>query len=127
MEIGELSRRTGIPSSAIRYYESLGLVGKAPRTGGRRRYTDAGISRLAFIAFAREVGFTLREIRELISGFPASRWRALAVRKLDELDRTSRRIRRMRSMLGEALRCDCLDVDACGEALLSRATRAARP
>jgi MerR family redox-sensitive transcriptional activator SoxR len=115
--IGELSRRAGIRPSAIRYYEEIGLLGKAPRSGGKRRYTEGVVSRLAFISVARRLGFTLEEIRSLIGGFPVARWKPLAQRKLAELATMSARIERMRGVLEESLRCSCVDVEACGEAM----------
>ena len=118
LRIGEVARRTGLRPSAIRYYEDCKLIAPSGRSGGSRRYDDRAVERLALIAFAKEAGFTLGEIRRLLSGFsegtPASqRWQTLAQDKLIELDRAAERIETMRSILKRAIRCGCLDLDEC--------------
>jgi MerR family redox-sensitive transcriptional activator SoxR len=118
LRIGEVAKRTGLRPSAIRYYEDLKLITPAGRSGGSRRYDERSVDRLALIAFAKEAGFTLADIRRLISGFtdgtPASeRWRLLAERKLAELDRAAERIEAMRAILRRAIRCGCMDLDEC--------------
>ena len=68
LPIGELSRRTGTKVQTIRYYEEIGLMHEAGRTGGgQRRYAPADLDRLAFIRHARQLGFSLDAIRELLS------------------------------------------------------------
>lgn len=126
MTIGELARRAGVRTSAVRYYESVGLLGAAPRSGGRRVYDGSALFRLAFISSAKGVGFALREIRELIGGFPKSRWEPLARRKLAELDAMGRRVAAMRALLEEHLRCRCVDVEACGRTLIALEPAAGR-
>lgn len=117
MRIGELARKARVEASAIRYYESMGLLGKPARTSGRRVYDETSLFRLTFIAFAKEPGFSLREIRQLIGGFRVDRWKPLAERKLAELDALEGRIGVMRNLLREAVRCACLDVESCGRRL----------
>ena len=125
MSIGEVARRSGFEPSAIRYYERIGLLPRPPRAGGRRRY-DAGILEwLSLIALAREAGFTMAEIGELVAGFepgtrPAARWNALATRKLAEIDALAVRIDRMRAVLRVALDCGCFRLEDCA-ALLAAA------
>src|SRR3954464_11856155 len=80
--IGELAERAGLATSAIRYYESIGLLPEPYRVSGQRRYGDDTIRRLEFIAAAQQAGLTLREITELADGFDV---RALAQRKLPEV------------------------------------------
>ena len=118
LRIGEVAQRTGLRTSAIRYYEDLKLIAPAGRESGSRRYDEASVERLELIAFAKDAGFTLAEIRRLISGFtdgtPASaRWQSMAERKLDDLDRAAEKIETMRAILKRALRCGCLDLDEC--------------
>src|SRR3954452_3604467 len=79
--IGELAKRAGVATSAIRYYESIGLLPEPYRVSGQRRYGEETVKRLEFIAAAQRAGFTLREITELAEGFDVS---ALAKRKLPE-------------------------------------------
>ena len=122
--IGEVAERAGIESSAIRYYESLGLLPKPIRVGGKRRYGGDVLDRLALIALAKDAGFTVKEIRQLVSDFapdsgPAERWRRLATRKLAELDEQAARLRRMRRVLRLALDCGCVDLEECAPILRS--------
>src|SRR6476620_733823 len=67
--IGELAKRAGVATSAIRYYESIGLMPEPYRVSGQRRYGDDALDRLEFISAAQQAGFTLREIAELSDGF----------------------------------------------------------
>ncbi len=139
MTISQVAREVGLRPSAIRYYERIGLLPPPPRQGGQRRYDPAVLHRLALIQGARSSGFTLDEVRELITGFadgtPAGqRWRALAGKKLAELDAMSRRIEAMREMVRRLeTRCGCTAVDDCGRAMYEaskgrvRARSAPRP
>jgi len=132
LAIGEVARRAGLAPSAIRYYERAGLLAKPERRSGRRRYQGAILGRLRIIQVAREAGFTLAEIRLLLSGFseaatPAARWRALAERKLAELEQLSRRIAHMRRLLESSFQCRCLRIEDCERALLAMERRAATP
>jgi redox-sensitive transcriptional activator SoxR len=118
LSIGEVARRAGINASAIRYYEGVGLLNKPDRAGGKRRYDEAVLSRLAIIDAAKRAGFTIEETRTLIHGFPAEtaaaeRWQALASNKLAEVDGLISRLRQMQELLEEALRCDCASLDEC--------------
>src|SRR5690349_11986056 len=79
LSIGEVARRSGLRTSAIRYYEEAGLLPDPPRANGRRQYDAGVLPRLALIAAAQGMGFTIAEIRTLFHGFepemPAShRW-----------------------------------------------------
>jgi DNA-binding transcriptional MerR regulator len=73
MSIGEVARKMGLRSSAIRYYERLGLIPKAPRVSGRRRYDERVLERLAMVRFAKHVGFSVAEIKVLLSGVEGPR------------------------------------------------------
>jgi MerR family redox-sensitive transcriptional activator SoxR len=122
VSIGEVARRAGVSTSAIRYYEQAGLMPPPTRSSGQRRYHSAVLDRLALIQFARRAGFTIAEIRTLFEGFadetPASeRWQTLARRKLAEIDGLMDRIERMRTLLGQALACGCLELDQCARAM----------
>ena len=118
LSIGEVAERAGLAPSAIRYYESLGLLPAPSRAGGKRRYDESVFGWLALVALAREAGFTMAETRELIEGFepetlPAARWQALAKRKLAEIDEQIARANRMRKVLKRGLECGCLRLDEC--------------
>src|SRR5262245_51755246 len=90
MSIGEAARKMGLRSSAIRYYEKLGLIPKAPRLSGRRRYDERVLERLAMVRFAKHVGFSIAEIKVLLRGVdgrpPPERWRKLAAEKVAQVD-----------------------------------------
>lgn len=118
LAIGEVARRAGLNTSAIRYYERAGLLPAPERVKGQRRYDEDILSRLAIVRMAQEAGFTIEEIRTLVSGFPegtpaAVRWREVATRKLPEVEAMIRRLHVMRQVLAESLACDCLTLDAC--------------
>jgi MerR family redox-sensitive transcriptional activator SoxR len=118
LTIGEVARRTGLQSSAIRYYESRGLLPKPVRVSGQRRYDEEIFTRLALIRMAQEAGLTIGEIQTLVSGFPdgtpaSERWRELALRKLPEVDALIVRMQAVRQVLQESLACGCLTLDAC--------------
>lgn len=133
MRIGEVARRTGLAPSAIRYYESLGLVPKPALVGGKRLFDRSVLDWLALIALGREAGFTMAELRRLVSGGapgtrPGARWRELATRKLVEIDAMVARAERMRAVLRVALNCGCLRLEDCGPLLATEpALRARRP
>jgi MerR family transcriptional regulator, redox-sensitive transcriptional activator SoxR len=119
LEIGEVARRAGLRPSAVRYYESRGLLAPDRRNaGGRRLYSAEAVERLALIRFARNIGFSLDEIRSLFHGFPeetppSERWTGLVELKLSELEAMSRRIETMRAALHRMARCRCVDLDQC--------------
>jgi DNA-binding transcriptional MerR regulator len=115
LDIGEVARRAGVAPSTLRYYEELGLLSSSTRAGGRRQYHESVLRRLEVIAFAKETGFTLAEIGELLSGpgHATARRHALTRRKLDEVNAHIARAEAMRSMLEASLTCDCADLEAC--------------
>jgi MerR family redox-sensitive transcriptional activator SoxR len=122
LSISAVARRAGVRPSALRYYESVGLLEAPARVGGRRRYAADVLPRLALIAAAQQMGFTIAEIATLLHGFspetPASaRWRVLAARKLPEVEALIARAQGMKRLLEEALTCGCLTLDACARTL----------
>jgi MerR family redox-sensitive transcriptional activator SoxR len=119
MTIGEVAKQSGLRTSAIRYYERVGLLPKPARSGGQRRYDPHILRRLAVLARAKSCGFTLDEARQLfnVPGPPAERWRHLAKTKIVELDALLDRIRRMKALI--VRRCECADFDECGRRLIA--------
>src|SRR5215468_2466567 len=121
--ISQVARQIGLRPSAIRYYERIGVLPKAERSSGQRRYDDTALYRLALVQRARSTGFSLDEIKRLFVGFPATtpisqRWRTLAEKKLEELALQAQRIESMQTVLRRLQRCcRCQDVDQCGRAM----------
>jgi MerR family redox-sensitive transcriptional activator SoxR len=102
--IGEAGRRVGLAPSAIRYYESQGLLAPPPRRDGRRRYGRDELRRLAFIAAARELGLGLDAIRDLLHPGPAA-WSELVDGQIAALDAQIARAQRARAMLAASRDC----------------------
>ncbi|MFD9063712.1 MerR family transcriptional regulator [Kitasatospora purpeofusca] len=115
--IGELARQTGLRPSALRYYESLGLLPAARREGGRRVWPAATLRRVALIRMSQRAGFTLAEIRGLLDTSTTRgttrQWRALAERKLPELDRVVRQTQQLRDAVAACLACGCMNFANC--------------
>ena len=108
-------------------YEEVKLLPRPARASGRRVFDEPTLDRLLVITFAKEAGFSLREIRQLFDGFasetPAGeRWKQLATAKLAEMEALAARIDAMKKLLREALRCGCVELDACGRLFRARAT-----
>jgi MerR family redox-sensitive transcriptional activator SoxR len=121
--IGDLARRVGIAPTAIRYYEKAGLLPKAARQNGQRRYGPESVGRLRIIRVARDAGFSIAETKIFLSGFsattePAARWRVLAERKLAEFDSLQTKIEKMRAVLKSSFRCSCRRIEDCEQAIL---------
>jgi MerR family redox-sensitive transcriptional activator SoxR len=119
LTIGQLARRAGLNTSAIRYYESVGLLPAARRESGQRRYGDDTLRRLQVIDVAKRAGFSLDEARVLLAtgdgGPPAhAQLRELAERKLPEVDELIARAQAVRAWLLTARGCECETLDACG-------------
>ena len=126
LSIGAVAQRSGFSAPTLRYYESIGLLPRTERVGGRRRYDQSVLDRLDVVRLAKAVGLTLDETRELLDGFPprtpaANRWKRFADEKLAELDVQARRIESIRSLLGHLPDCDCTDLTACVAATRERA------
>jgi DNA-binding transcriptional MerR regulator len=114
LTIGELAEQLGIATSALRYYEELGLLEPAERRAGRRHYRRSAVETVGSILFLRDAGFTLTEIGQLRSSSadrPARR--ALLVSKLEELDRKAVEIIVVREALNHGLDCPAPDILTC--------------
>jgi len=112
LPISAVARQGGLRPSAIRYYESIGLLPPPRRVNGRRRYEPDVLKNLAVIRLAQQAGFTIAEIRTLFRGFapdtPASaRWRSLAEQKLPEVEARIVRATAIWDALAALLRCEC--------------------
>lgn len=106
LTIGQLAVRTGVTTSALRYYEELGLVRPATRDSAGRRYKPSASERVGIILLLQQVGFTLREIGRLLGMRTSTQvWRELARRKLADLDRQITKAQAARHAIDHALEC----------------------
>jgi DNA-binding transcriptional MerR regulator len=118
LSIGEVAEIAGVSVSAIRFYERRGLLPEPDRVGGQRRYTASAVKRLGIVASAKRAGFSLEEIGALLAstdaGAPAhEQLRALATRRLPEVDALIDHAQAMRAWLTAATSCRCETLDAC--------------
>jgi DNA-binding transcriptional MerR regulator len=113
LSIGELAERSGVATTALRYYDELGLVRPVTRASGHRRYAESAVAEVGAIRFFREVGFSLAEI---ISFLTARDWpsrQELIERKLAELTEQQHRIEVAREALAHGQRCPARDPMRC--------------
>ena len=121
LTISQIAQQVRLRPSAIRYYEGIGLLPTAQRVSGQRRYDATVLYRLAILQRARQLGFTLSEIRQLFFGFrevtrASERWRTLSERKLAELDQLMGGIKEVRGVLKKLMtKCHCHTLDQCGK------------
>jgi MerR family redox-sensitive transcriptional activator SoxR len=118
LTIGDLARQAGVRTSALRYYESVGLLAAPTRVNGRRVYDASAADVLRLIQLAKSAGFSMAEIRRLLNGFdratPASaRWQAMATRKLEDVNALIDRAEHMRDLLQKLLTCQCVQLAEC--------------
>jgi DNA-binding transcriptional MerR regulator len=113
--IGELARRTGVATSALRYYERIGLLPPADRLGQRRQYPPVCVERVALIRLYQDAGFTLAEIGRLLGAMRRGRpaWNQLAERKVAELDARIADAQRAKQLIQHGLACKHRDLLAC--------------
>ena len=119
LTIGELSERSGIATSAIRYYEDRGLVSARRTTGNQRRYERPTLRRLAFIRTAQRVGLSLEEIEQALATLPSNRtptksdWSRLSRSWRPRLDAQISQLERLRDTLDSCIGCGCLSLQRC--------------
>jgi MerR family transcriptional regulator, redox-sensitive transcriptional activator SoxR len=119
LTIGELSSRSGVPASALRYYEDRGLIRSTRTAGNQRRYERAELRRVAFIRIAQRVGLTLDEISEALSALPGARtptkadWSRLSARWRSRIDEQIALMQRLRDRLASCIGCGCLSLQRC--------------
>lgn len=119
LTIGELSRRSGVAASALRFYEDAALVTSQRGSGGQRRYARDVLRRVAFIRAAQAIGLRLDEIRDALSSLPDSRtpnkadWARLSKRWRPLLDERINALNRLRDQLDACIGCGCLSLTAC--------------
>lgn len=119
MTIGEVAARSGVATSALRFYEGRGLI-VSDRTGaGHRRYPRPVIRRIAFIVFAQRIGLTLEEIRTELAKLPDDRapgrkdWERLSSTWNARIDERIAELERLKAGLSDCIGCGCLSLDRC--------------
>ena len=119
LTIGELSERSGVATSALRFYETQGLIHSERTTGNQRRYQRAALRRVAFIRSAQRVGLTLEEISEALATLPEGRtpnkadWTRLSQGWRPRIDAQIERLERLRAKLDGCIGCGCLSLRSC--------------
>ena len=119
LSIGDVARRTGLTTSALRFYEEKALIGSLRTPGNQRCYPRDVIRRVSFIRAAQRVGLSLEEIRAVLDDLPAGRaptredWDELARRWTPWLDERIAALERLRDKLSSCIGCGCLSLDKC--------------
>jgi MerR family redox-sensitive transcriptional activator SoxR len=119
LSIGEVAHRAGVAPSALRYYESLGLITSARTSGDRRRYDRAVLRRVAVIKAAQRVGLSLDNIGDAFSGVPVdaaptrTQWTRMAKRWRPLLDQRIAELEKVRDELTGCIGCGCLSLQRC--------------
>jgi len=130
LTISNVSRRSGIASSALRFYEERGLISSQRAGSGHRRYPRSVLRRIAFIVFAQRIGLSLEEIAGELGKLPADRvptrrdWGRLSAQWTRRIDERIAELERLRLGLTECIGCGCLSIDRCR--LANPADRAGR-
>lgn len=118
--IGEIARRTGVATSALRFYEEHGLITSERNPSGHRRYHADAVRRVSFIRTAQRVGLSLNEIAQALATLPNDRtptardWDRLAASWRPRLDEQIGVLVRMRDQLASCIGCGCLSLESCG-------------
>ncbi|MEJ7817315.1 MAG: redox-sensitive transcriptional activator SoxR [Thermoleophilaceae bacterium] len=119
LTIGEVSRRSGVAASALRFYEERGLIASERAGSGHRRYPRPVLRRIAFIVFAQRVGLTLDEIGTELAKLPPNRaprrrdWSRLSSKWTSRIDERIAELERLKLGLTECIGCGCLSLDRC--------------
>jgi MerR family redox-sensitive transcriptional activator SoxR len=130
LTIGEVTRRSGVAASALRFYEERGLIASERAGSGHRRYPRPVLRRIAFIVFAQRIGLSLDEIGAELARLPPDRaptrrdWSRLSRAWTERIDRRIAELERLKASLTECIGCGCLSLERCR--LANAGDRAAR-
>lgn len=119
LTIAEVSRRSGVAASALRYYEQRGLISAWRATSGHRRFRREVLRRIAFIVFAQRIGLTLEEIGVELARLPQDRvpsgrdWSRLSAGWTARIDERIAELERMKEGLTGCIGCGCLSLERC--------------
>ena len=119
LTIGELSRRSGVAPSALRFYEEQGLIRARRTDGNQRRYERAMLRRIAFVQAGKAAGIPLKRIHDALATLPEGRipnrrdWERLSKRWREDLDARIATLEALRGRLDTCIGCGCLSIDKC--------------
>ena len=119
LTISEVSRRSGVAASALRFYEARGLIRSDRAGSGHRRYPRAVLRRIAFIVFAQKIGLSLDEVGAEVARLPGNQvpvradWARLSGSWTARIDRRIAELERLRSSLTRCIGCGCLSLREC--------------
>ena len=119
LTISEVSRRSGVAASALRFYEDKGLIQSERAGSGHRRFPRAVLRRIAFIVFAQRMGLSLDEIAAELAKLPAQRtpngrdWARLSRAWTSRIEERIAELQRLKAGLTECIGCGCLSLDRC--------------
>ena len=119
LTIGQLAERSGLKTSALRYYEELGLIRSERTAGGQRRYPRAALRRVAFVRAAQRVGLSLEEVGDALARLPADhaptarQWAPVARSWQRRIDDEIAELQLLRRKLGGCIGCGCLSLRTC--------------
>jgi MerR family redox-sensitive transcriptional activator SoxR len=119
LTVGELAKRTGVATSALRFYEERGLIRSERNASGHRRYARPAARRVAFVVFAQRVGLTLEEIRAELDKLPTDRipgredWDRLTRTWSERIDERIDELKRLKGGLTDCIGCGCLSLERC--------------
>jgi len=120
LSIGELSARSGVSVSALRFYERQGLIASERTSGNQRRYPRTTLRRVAFVRVSQRVGLSLSDIRAALASLPADRapspadWERISQGWRSQLDARIAELQRLREGLSSCIGCGCLSLEVCG-------------
>jgi MerR family redox-sensitive transcriptional activator SoxR len=119
LAIGEIAERSGVPASALRFYESVGLIGSTRTSGNQRRYERSTLRRIAVIQAGKAAGIPLEQIGAALATLPDDRvptrsdWERLSRAWRDDIDRRIAALNGLRDRLSTCIGCGCLSIDRC--------------
>ncbi|HEY3469778.1 MAG TPA: redox-sensitive transcriptional activator SoxR [Amycolatopsis sp.] len=119
LTVGELSRRSGVPASALRFYEDEGLIRSRRTAGNQRRYCRDALRRVTFIRMSQRVGMPLSAIKEVLALLPEDRtptradWARISKCWKDDLNARIRRMEQLRDQLSDCIGCGCMSLAKC--------------
>lgn len=119
LSIGDVARRTGVPITALRFYEAKGLIEPPRASSGHRRYPRDTLRRVSFILASQRVGLRLKEIRVALDTLPAGRtptvedWARLSADWRPMLERRIKALELLRDQLDDCIGCGCLSLTTC--------------